>query len=320
MNVYIINISNMASVISGTNFNVETAINYTKVRLNNGRKSVGILNKENMKQLYLSTPLMLTWGMNEYVDEKSGAKTYDMALQFPKDEYNNEACSQFLKNMQAFEEKIKADAIANSKEWLGKTKVEPAVIDALWSPMLKYPKDKETNEPDYSRPPTLKVKIPYWEGVFKGVEVYDENKNILFPPEDDAEVDIQSLITKASNVVTLVYCGGIWVANGKFGVTWKLFQAIVKPKVTLSGKCQIELSSDDKEKLVKQVADDTEDTEELVSKPSVEELVKTNDTDDEEQVEEPPVVEQVVEPVKEVKVENIPKKKKVVKKKASSSD
>ena len=26
---------------------------------------------------------MLTWGVNEYVDEKSGNKTYDMALQFP---------------------------------------------------------------------------------------------------------------------------------------------------------------------------------------------------------------------------------------------
>ena len=157
----------MASVIQGTNLNVENDFAYTKVKVNNGRKSVGILNKENMKQLYLSTPLMLSWGVNEYVDDKSGAKTYDMALQFPKEEYNNPACVQFLKNMQAFEEKIKKDAIINSKEWLGKTKLESAVVDALWSPMLKYPKDKETNEPDYSRPPTLKVKIPYWEGEFK---------------------------------------------------------------------------------------------------------------------------------------------------------
>ena len=30
---------------------------------------------------------MLTWGINEYVDEQTGKRTYDMSLQFPKDEY-----------------------------------------------------------------------------------------------------------------------------------------------------------------------------------------------------------------------------------------
>lgn len=300
----------MASVIQGTGLNVENDFAYTKVKVNNGRKSVGILNKENMKQLYLSTPLMLSWGVNEYVDEKSGAKTYDMALQFPKEEYNNPACVQFLKNMQAFEEKIKKDAIINSKEWLGKTKLESAVVEALWSPMLKYPKDKETNEPDYSRPPTLKVKIPYWEGEFKGVEVYDQEKNILFPPEESNDVDIQSLITKASNVATLIYCGGIWVANGKFGVTWKLFQAIVKPRISLSGKCQIELSSDDKDKLESQV--DNDDNDDKSSDTKVEPTT-VNDTDDEEENKTDPVEE-----TKPVVVEDVPKKpKKVVKKKAA---
>jgi hypothetical protein len=307
----------MASVISGTTLNVQSDFAYTKVKVNNGRKSVGILNKENMKQLYLSTPLMLTWGMNEYVDEKSGAKTYDMALQFPKEEYNNEACVNFLKNMQAFEEKIKADAIVNSRDWLGKTKVEPAVIDALWSPMLKYPKDKETNESDYSRPPTLKVKIPYWEGEFKGVEVYDQEKNLLFPANNEVEVDVQSLITKGSNVATLVYCGGIWVANGKFGVTWKLFQVVVKPKVTLSGKCQIELSCDDKEKLDNQKSDeeqvDVSDEVTLSTTPAKVVDTKVVDTDDEE---EKPVVEE-----KAVVVEDVPKKtKKVVKKKSAAAE
>lgn len=317
----------MATVISGTTFNVEKDFIYTKVKLNNGRKSVGILNKESMKQLYMSTPLMLTWGVNVYVDDKSGAKTYDMALQFPKDEYNSDACVAFLKNMQAFEEKIKADAIVNSRDWLGKTKVEPAVVDALWSPMLKYPKNKDTNDPDYSRPPTLKIKIPYWEGEFKGVEIYDQEKNSLFPCENDDEVDIQSLISKASNVATLVYCGGIWVANGKFGVTWKLFQAVVKPKVTLSGKCQIELSLDDKEKLVKQEDSDNDDSDNKGVAQTVTQtlpVTQINDTDDEEEVS---VVESAAtsssvseEVTKSVVVEDVPKKpKKVVKKKVPTS-
>ena len=153
-----------------------------------------ILNNENKKSLYLSTPLMLTWGVNEYKDEKTGeVQSYDIALQFPNDEYNNPDCVAFLKNMQALEQKLKDDAVTNSKDWLNKSKLVPEAVDALWSPMLKYPKDKETGEPDYSRAPTLKVKIPYWEGVFKNVELYDEDENTLYPSEDES-VNISDLI------------------------------------------------------------------------------------------------------------------------------
>ena len=44
----------------------------------------------------------------------------------------------------------------------------------------------------------------------------------------------------------MIQCGGIWFANGKFGVTWKLVQAVVKPKESLKGKCHIVLSAEDK--------------------------------------------------------------------------
>ena len=71
--------------------------------------------------------------------------------------------------MKAFEAKLKADALVNSKEWFGKNITSPDVIDALYTPMLRYPKKKDahgepTGELDFERPPTLKIKIPYWEG------------------------------------------------------------------------------------------------------------------------------------------------------------
>jgi hypothetical protein len=147
--------------------------------------------------------------------------------------------------MQSLEQKIKEDAVVNSKDWLNKNKLVPEAVDALWSPMLKYPKDKNTNESDYSRPPTLKVKIPYWEGEFKNIELYNDKKDLVFP--NNEEIHINEFLVKASNIATIIQCGGIWVANGKFGVTWKLFQAVVKPKTTLSGKCHISLSDKDRE-------------------------------------------------------------------------
>ena len=60
--------------------------------------------------------------------------------------------------MTEFENKIKADARANSRDWLGKQNMSEDVISALFTPMLKYPKDAN-GEPDKSRTPTLKVKL-----------------------------------------------------------------------------------------------------------------------------------------------------------------
>ena len=310
----------MAAILSGVNFDVNNDFVYTKAKVNaNGRKSVGILNNENKKSLYLSTPLMLTWGVNEYKDEKTGeVQSYDIALQFPNDEYNNPDCVAFLKNMQALEQKVKDDTIANSKDWLNKTKLSSETVDALWSPMLKYPKDKETGEPDYSRAPTLKVKIPYWDGEFKNIELYNDSKELVFPTSEDT--NIGEYIIKGSNVATIIQCGGIWVANGKFGVTWKLFQAVVKPKTTLSGKCHITLSEQDKEKMTKTI-DEDEDVE--VSH----EVTKTQvyDSDEEDETPTSNVVSNAVSEVsneiaKKVELEDQPKKKVVRKKKAPAEE
>jgi len=217
-----------------------------------------------------------------------------------------------MNNMIEFENKIKADAITNAKEWFGKTKMSEDAIDALWTPMLKYPKDKNSGESDTSRAPTLKVKIPYWEGEWK-TELYDVNQRAIFPDLENSAITPKDLIAKGSNVAVVILCGGIWFANGKFGVTWKLFQGVVKPKATMRGTCHIQLSSDDKERMTKQTLnddvvddDDEEQSDAHVSSTAVE------DSDEEEDVktEVAAVVakEVVPEPVKKV-VKKIVKKK-----------
>ena len=55
--------------------------------------SVGILNAKTNKGVYLSTPLMLTWGVNEFVDGKTGSKSYDFALKFLTMNIITQVCS-----------------------------------------------------------------------------------------------------------------------------------------------------------------------------------------------------------------------------------
>ena len=238
-----------SQIISGTNFNVETDTKYAKVKVNNsGGKSVGILNAATNSVLNVQTPLMLTWGVNENTDKKTGeVQSYTMALQFPSDEYKTAQISKFFAAMQQFEAKIKRDAIANSKEWFGKA-MSAEVIGAIFTPMLYYSKNLQTGEPDLSKNPTLKVKLPFHDGEWKGIEIYDTENTTLFPGNSDGKTP-KDIIIKGSDVSLIMTCGGLWFAGGSFGVTWRLFQAVLKPKATLRGKCHIVLDEDEQKRI-----------------------------------------------------------------------
>jgi hypothetical protein len=270
-------------IITGSEFDASTNVEYNKPRINkSGGKNIALRNRETKKQLYLSTPLMMSWGVNENDFNKTGNFTYDMALQFPRenDAQYSDNTANFLNSLVELESKIKADAAANSKEWFNKGSMSAEVIDALWSPMLRYPKGDD-GEPDRTRSPSLNVKLPCWDSEFK-FELYDLEENQIFPPEGgsgSAEV-LKKLITKTQNVALVIECGGIWFANGKFGVTWRLTQGVVKPLVTLKGKCHIKLDGATKKKLQDQkvpvqeeesttLADDSDDEVELEQEQEV---------------------------------------------------
>jgi hypothetical protein len=236
-------------IIQGVSFRPDTDIKYSKAKVNSsGGKSVGVVNAHTGQTLYLGTPLLMTWGIQEFVDEKTKKVSYDMALQFPSEEYQSADSKAFLEAMVAFEKKLKADALVNSKDWFAKPKMTPDAVEALFTPVLKYPVDKTTCEKDASRAPTMKIKVPFWNNKWEGVEVYDADKACLYPSSNPS-VSPKDLITKMSHVVTMVQCGGVWFANGKFGVTWRLVQGIVQPRLSMRGRCHLSLTPSESVKL-----------------------------------------------------------------------
>lgn len=231
------------AMIQGHLFNPETDTKYSKCKINaSGGKSVGIYNSQTGQSLYLGTPLLMTWGLQEYTDDKTGKVSYEMSLQFPNDDFENDETKAFLKAMTAFEAKLKADALANSKDWFAKPKMTPDAVDALFTPILKYPMDKATCEKDLTKKPTMRIKVPFWQGKWEGVEIYDADRNCLFPCADPA-VSPMDIITKLSHMKTMIQCGGIWFANGKFGITWRFVQGMIQPRLSMRGKCHLSLTS-----------------------------------------------------------------------------
>ena len=214
-----------------------------------GGKNVPI--KYDGQPMRFQCPLTFNWGASEMVDDQTGVKKYSLNLQLDQG-------SILFNKMQEFEDKIMSDALKNSKEWFGKSKMSADVIKALAYPILKYPKNKETQEPDLSRNPTVKVKLPYWEGKFN-IELYDMNKNLLCDHQDEEDINILDLIPKASHVSAILECGGVWFAAGRFGVTFKFILGKVRPPARIQGYCLME-ESDEEEVLEQITAKEQEDT------------------------------------------------------------
>jgi hypothetical protein len=254
-----------------------------------GGKVVNLLNKTGKESLTLSTPMLLTWGAQESKDQAGNPLgKYTMSLQFPNSEYPNadgEAC---LNSMKALEKKVKQDAMLYSKDWFGKTITNSEVMDEKFNVMLRYPKTKGTQDIDYSRSPTLTLKIPCWGGVWK-TEIYDEDgEPIYVHGKVNSHLNPLEFLKPKTHVICLMQCGGLWFVNGKVSITWNLKQAIVqKPRSSLEGTCFLKPKASDVAK--------------LKSMEPVEDAGYVNaqveDSDEEEEEEEEPVVELAPVPV-----------------------
>ena len=314
----------MSNMIKGKQLDVNH-ISFRPAATNkNGKgKNAGILYRGN--PLIVQSPLMLTWGLNERVpDDGAGRTTYDLALQFNDD---NPSIRQFKENLAELQNKIlEAAATSKSSEWFGKSKGNPEVLKELMYPILKYPKKKDAagnylDEPDYSRNPTMKLKVSYWDDKFN-VELYDQTKSLIYKPVNEGEQGPQGdltpmqLLPKGSHIIGVIRCNGIWFAGGRFGVTWGLQQARVKPPFRLvgSGIMQIQDDSDDEEALDTIAQKDKEKEQDEIATEVAAEVdanVGVMDSSDEEDA-----VEAEAEEEEQVVVVAPPKKKKkAVKKK-----
>ncbi len=313
----------MAAIVDGTNIDY-SMISYSKPKAHSsGAKVVNVYNKADTRSLSLQTPLMLTWGAQEGKNNQ-GEPTgkYTISLQFPTEEYSNPELNAFLDNMRGLIAKIKQDAMTNSKEWFGKVITSEDVIEEKFNLMLRHPKKKGSEEIDESKPPTLSVKVPCWNGVWKS-EIYDEDGEPLYVSgKVNNHLSPLEFLKPKSHVIAVIQCGGLWFVNGKVSVTWNLHQAVVqKPAPSMEGKLLIKLKTTDKEKIkALPQPEDEVDPDGAVSATIV------ADSDDEREIDyvptpapvppTPPVVEPTPEPAatSTAAVEEAPKKKIIRKK------
>ena len=302
-------------IVLDVNAWVPEAIRFTPPKVNDKQgKSINIISNQTGRGLHVSSPLLTTWGISDFVDPTTGVSDgkFSISLTFPNGEYATKNSSAFLDKIKAFEQAILVEAVKNSELWWGE-KLTLDILKYSFFPILKFPKIKGTKKPDMTKSPTISAKVPFYEKENKwNVELYDTNGQMIFPC-DNEDLTPAHFVPKLSNVACVLQCGGIWIGGKGWGVTWKLVQAVVKPKevVSVFGKCHINLSEDDKEAM-----NEDADTPVAVTAP-ISTMVEDSDNEEEPPSPAPtpvptpvpaPVVAPVADPVEKKVVKKIIKK------------
>ena len=199
------------------------------------------------KILHLQTPKMsCPYGLSRFGEEPKDWR-FNLDLSF-RGMDSNESLRTFYENLEKLDEKLLEDASTNSMAWFKKKKQSIDVNRALYSPLIRLSRDKETGEPDGKWPATFKVKLPYrttdgQDGRFQ-MMAFDTNKERI--PDDK----IEEMLQKGSQVQAILRCGGIWFANGKYGLSWRVAQLKVTPPPGISTYAFMDDGDDEEEELI----------------------------------------------------------------------
>ena len=321
--------SNAPVVVSSPDWDT-SAVRYMQPKVNErGGKSIQIISTQSGRSLHVSTPLLMTWGIADFVDDKGESDgKFSMTLNFPNNDYKKPGTDMFLEKLKNFEDQILDDAVKYSEAWFGDS-LSRDVVKHSFFPFLKYQKDKLTKKLDLSKPPSIKARVPNYNNKWS-VQIYDTAQQLIFPSENE-NLTPMDFVPKLSNVACVLQCGGLWFGGKGWGCTWKVAQIVVKPRevVSVYDKCHITLSTEEMRDIGKEPVDDEASVE--ATPVAVDTTVDDSEEEEEEEEEEPeptpPVatfskkkvvkkVEEEVAAVAAAAAADAPIKKKVVRKKA----
>ena len=196
--------------------------------MDNGGKMLYINYGGGMNSLYVTTPeVEVPFDPSYFADNENSGK-YSVKFSM-KDLETNKGMRDFHNWATSMDELLLKKASENSQSWFRKSKLSDETLRELYTPMVKVSVDAETGEPNGRYPDSFAFKIIKRDGRFKDFSIYDVNKNVFdVEGSTDNPTDITKLIVKGALIKVVLKCNGIWVANGKFGCTWRAEQIRVK--------------------------------------------------------------------------------------------
>jgi hypothetical protein len=158
----------------------------------------------------LETP----FGLSVYDKATPPKYTVDLKLAGYDDAVNSPKTAAVYDAMHALDEFMIQQAVKNSRQWF-KADMNVDMARMLYTPSVRFAKDADGNVKPY--PPTLKVQLRQRDGKFE-TAVYDDKKRPL------TDIPLEDVLVKKAFLTVLIQCTGVWIAGGKFGLSWKAIQ------------------------------------------------------------------------------------------------
>lgn len=191
--------------------------------LDSGAKTVNV--RYSGRNLRVEAPsLNIPYGVNIY--DKNGPDklkySVDLSLRGADDNEQIRALQEFLT---AFDEHMIDVGLENAGKWFKKPTATRENIADYYTPVVKVSRDADGNPKPY--PPTFKINLRkkkdgQFEGDFYNGTVRDEKGQIASFAKD---TPLEEIFPKRGNVTVIFECSGVWLADKRFGTTWKIFQA-----------------------------------------------------------------------------------------------
>jgi hypothetical protein len=211
-----------SSVVQASTFSAsKVSISQPKVLESGGK--LAYVNYGDARSLIMQTPsLPSPFGLNVF--DKNGPPKYslDLAMRGYNGASPNPKVKSFFDALSALDEFMIDQGVKNSKLWF-KSDMKREVVEAFYTPTVKFGRDKEGNQTPY--PPNVKLQLRRRRDRDEfETDFYDEKSKTDPNAKPLKGIPIEEMLVKKVEVTALMQCTGVWFAGGKFGLSWKAVQ------------------------------------------------------------------------------------------------
>ena len=200
------------SVVTSNTFDAKKLTVSEAKKLDNGSSQV-YLNYAGGKLRLQAPRLPIPYDSGDY----QGNGKHKVQFSF-RDRNTSKAVGAYVTTLQAIDDFVIDQATKNAGKWFKMPGASREMIALFYTPTVKVSKDKDGNPKDY--PPSQSVALKQRNGAFDAV-LYDNSRQEL-----EGITPVEAL-RRGAEVTPVVDATGIWIADKKFGLTWKLVQAMV---------------------------------------------------------------------------------------------
>lgn len=226
----------LSSVCRVSDIDIEKLVLGSMKTQDNGGKMIYLQHKD--QPMYIQLPVMnCPYGVSSWPNEKGGvAERLNLDLSLTN--YDSApAMKDTYTMLSKIEEFAMEKALDNSSSWFKKKYTTKDVIQAIFTPIIRFSKDKITGETSHKFPPVVRLSLPKKNGQVD-VEVYNENRE---------QISFDNVDFKGAQVTAIAQIVSIWVIAGKFGISMRAKQLKVVQTKRITGYAFIEDLDDDED-------------------------------------------------------------------------